>query len=272
MKRLPHEKLVPLTEAPLIDSHIHLDSEAYFEDWRDVWQRARKNSLRAFVLPSTNLASSRRIAEMCREDPTLYPTVGFHPHQAKEFDPSTSPKAMAPYLDGAKAIGETGLEAHYDFCPWEKQLESLRFHLNLAKERNLPLILHCREAESALYEELSSLGPFSAGGVVHCYTGPWDMAQRFLDLGFHLGINGIATLATATQVHEVAKKAPLNRLLLETDGPYLTPKPYRGFRNEPALIPVIAARLAAIREDQIENIAITTSKNSQKLFGLPLEV
>jgi len=272
MKKLPPAKFEKSTSCTLIDSHIHLDSDAYAEDWQEAWQRAQAVSLRALVLPSTNLASSRRIAAMCKDNPGFFATVGVHPHQADEFDPTTSPPAMAAFLPGAKAVGETGLEAHYDFCPWESQLISLRHHLNLARDTRLPLILHCREAEQPLYSELLAHGPFPGLGVVHCYTGDWEMAQRFLDLGFFLGINGICTLASATQVHEVARKAPLDRLLLETDGPYLTPKPFRGCRNEPGLIPVIARALAELRSENVDIIAESTSRNSIRLFHLPLEV
>ncbi|CAN0245844.1 unnamed protein product [Phaeothamnion confervicola] len=238
----------------------------------EVLQRAQSLSVRALVLPSTNLESSRRIAEMAHENAALFATVGFHPHQAAEFDPVSSPRELEKLLEGARAIGETGLEAHYDFCPWEAQLVSLRYHLELAKSSNLPLILHCREAEQALYDELESFGPFPAGGVVHCFTGGWEMGQKFLDLGFHLGVNGIVTLANANQVHEVAKKAPLQRLLLETDGPYLTPKPFRGHRNEPAMIPLIARAVAELREQSVDDIALVTSRNSEHLFSLPLKV
>ena len=272
MKKLAYEKIAGLTSAPLVDSHVHLDSSAYEEDWRDVWREAQKHSLRALVLPSTNLPSTRKIAQMCEEQPLFHATVGFHPHQAEEFDPDSSPSLMQDYLDGACAIGETGLEAHYDFCSWDKQLVSLGYHLELAKERDLPLILHCREAESQLYDQLLKSGPFPAGGVVHCYTGTWEMAQRFLQLGFHLGVNGIVTLASASQVHEVVQKSPLDRLLLETDGPYLAPRPFRGFRNEPALIPTIAKSVADLRDDKIDNIAVATSRNSKLLFRLALEV
>lgn len=272
MKKLPLDKLAATTARDLIDSHIHLDSEAYREDWQEVLQRAQSLSVRALVLPSTNLESSRRIAAMARENPALFATVGFHPHQAAEFDPTSSPRELEKLLGDAKAVGETGLEAHYDFCPWEAQLLSLRYHLELAKSSNLPLILHCREAEQALYDELKNSGPFRAGGVVHCFTGSWEMGQKFLDLGFHLGVNGIVTLANAAQVHEVAQKAPLERLLLETDGPYLTPKPFRGHRNEPALIPIIARTIAELRGQSVDDIAIATSRNSEHLFSLPLKV
>ena len=272
MKKIPSEKLHSLTSEPLVDSHIHLDSEAYLDDWQEVWQRAQVHSVRALVLPSTDLASSRRIAELCNRATGMFACVGIHPHQAAEFDPVSSPAALIELLPNAKAIGETGLEAHYDFCPWDLQLTCLRYHLNLARDCALPLILHCRQAEQALYDELRNLGPFPAGGVVHCYTGTWEIAQRFLELGFHLGLNGILTLANATQTHEVARRAPMERLLLETDGPYLAPKPFRGFRNEPALIAVVARCLAELRQSEIGLIARSTTRNSQALFRLPLEV
>lgn len=257
---------------PLIDSHIHLDAKAYQEDWETAWQRAQDFGMIAAVLPATNVESSRRILSMCAQKAELFGAIGIHPHQAEEFDPSTTPGEIEALLSDAKAIGETGLEAHYDFCPWEAQLLSLRYHLALAKESKLPVILHCRNCEDALYDELRSIGELPGGGVVHCFTGGWQQGQRFLDLGFHLGINGIVTLANADTVHELAKQMPLDRMLLETDGPYLTPKPFRGMRNEPAMVSLVCQQVALIRETSVENVAVTTSRNSKGLFSLPLEV
>lgn len=257
---------------PLIDSHIHLDSEPYHSDWQEVWKQAQSFGVVAAVMPATNLASSQRILQMCQSNPQLFAGVGIHPHQAQEFCPTATPPQLRTLAQSAVAIGETGLEGHYDFCPWEAQLNSLRFHLKLAKELQLPLILHCRESEEALYRELSEAGPFQAGGVVHCYTGSWEYAEKFLGLGFHLGVNGLVTLATANNVHEVVQRMPLERMLLETDGPYLTPRPFRGFRNEPALVSLACQSVAQLRQMEPESVAQATSRNSKGLFRLPLEV
>ncbi len=256
----------------LIDSHIHLDAKAYAEDWESCWSRAKTFGLVAAVLPATNVESSRRIVSMCQQKSELYGAVGIHPHQAEEFDAAVTPGELESLVPQACAIGETGLEAHYDFCPWESQLLSLRYHLKLAQESKLPVILHCRDCEDALYDELKAVGDLPGGGVVHCFTGGWQLGQRFLDLGFHLGVNGIVTIANAEAVHELARQMPLDRMLLETDGPYLTPKPFRGIRNESALVPLVCQEVARLRDCSVEEVAAATSRNSKGLFGLRLEV
>lgn len=261
MKRLTQLPLFP-GFANLVDSHIHLDSKEYSEDWRDVYARAAERSVTRCVIPATNLASAERIREMCAERPGLFPTAGIHPHQAAEFDENTIPR-LRELLPGCVALGETGLEAFYDFCPWEKQLDSLRPQLQLAREMDKPVILHCRDCEEALYNET-----VGNRGVVHCFTGSWEWAQKFLDRGFYLGVNGLVTLPKAENVQEVARKMPLDRMLLETDGPYLAPKPHRGYRNEPALVPLIAMFVSELRGCSITEVAQTTTRNSEKLFGL----
>lgn len=268
MKKLPFLPPLRASSQPLCDSHIHLDSQEYAEDWREVYAQAREAGVEQMVLPATDLASSRRIAAMSQEYPYLYAAAGIHPHQAASYDATATPRGLREQLDGCVAIGETGLEGFYDFCPLDVQLASLRFHLRLARERELPLILHCRESEELLYQELRDFGPFPTGGVVHCFTGSWDWAQRFLDTGFHLGVNGLVTLPKAEAVHEVARRTPLDRLLLETDGPYLTPQPYRGRRNEPCLIPLIARKVSDLREVSLDEVAAATTKNVTRLFRL----
>jgi TatD DNase family protein len=270
LKQLDPGKLRSTTREPLIDSHIHLDSTAYASDWEAVAERARLLGVYAMVLPATNLQSSVRIGQLASQDPTVYATAGIHPHDAASFDGQASVEALQQLLQSNKcvAIGETGLESHYDFCPLEQQQQSLRAHLELAREVKLPLILHCRSAEAELYEELKRIGPFSAGGVVHCFTGAWEWGQRFLELGFHIGIGGLSTLANAAEVHKAARLCPIDRLLLETDGPYLTPRPFRGMRNESGTIPIIAEEVARLREQNVDEIAHATTRNSQRLFGL----
>ena len=150
----------------------------------------------------------------------------------------------------------------------EIQLESLRCHLEVAKVQGLPIILHCREAEEILYQELKRAS-LSAGGVVHCFTGNWEWAQRFLELGFHIGITGIVTFKKSAQVQEVASLIPKDRLLVETDGPYLAPIPFRGKTNMPEYIPLIVEKIAEVRGVEASEVADLTTSNAERLFGLP---
>jgi len=250
-------------ETALIDSHIHLDSREYAGDWALLLDRAAAAGVRASVVPATDLNSSRRILEMAA-DPRVAPAVGIHPHQAASYQ-AESRAELAELVRQAVAIGETGLELFYDFCPLDVQKVNLRAHLELAAETGLPLILHCREAEEPLYQELSAFPGLR--GVVHCFTGPWAWAERFLELGFYLGVTGMVTYPKANTVHEVARRCPLERLLVETDGPYLAPIPYRGRRNEPGTVPAIAARVAELRGMEVAAVAHATTAATVNLFG-----
>ena len=312
MKHLDPGKLRSTTDIPLIDSHIHLDSKAYAQDWQEVARQAGEVGIGSMIVPATSLDSSDRIASLAKEArdwaradnqvfasrprpegpplrgaaggvheaPRIYPTAGIHPHDAASFEPEVSVARLRTLLQAKSspegspaipcvAIGETGLEKHYDFCSMEQQTQSLRAHLDLARELRLPLILHCRMAEADLYDELVRAGPFETGGVVHCFTGSWEWGERFLELGFHLGVGGLVTLANAAEVHQAARRCPLDRILLETDGPYLTPRPFRGQRNESAMIPLIAEEIARLREISVDEVARATTQNCIRLFGLP---
>ncbi|MEW6283895.1 MAG: TatD family hydrolase [Candidatus Eremiobacterota bacterium] len=254
----------------LIDTHIHLDAEAYRSDWAAVLERALDVGVAAVIAPSTGEESARTLRDMARQDARILPAVGIHPHDAGSYAGSSLSwlRDLAP---AAVAIGEIGLDYHYDFAPRDTQLECLRAQLRLAAELGLPVILHCREAEECLHRELTALD-LPAGGVVHCFTGGWEWAPRFLDLGFHLGVTGMVTFPRLREVHEVAARAPLDRLLLETDGPYLAPIPYRGRRNEPGYIPLIARRVADLRGEAPEAVGRCTTENARRLFGCRVPV
>jgi TatD DNase family protein len=270
MKQLTPEKLAPLASyAGIIDSHIHLDSQAFADDLEGCLERAARAGVTRMLLPSTDENSSRRILQLMGRYSQISGGLGLHPHQAGEFDQHKSPEVWRELLSQGpwSAIGETGLECHYDFCPLETQRVSLQAQIELAAETGLPLILHCRLAEQPLYEMLR---PWAGRlqGVVHCFTGGWEWAGRFLDLGFYVGIGGLVTLPKAEEVHEVARRAPAERWLLETDGPYLSPVPFRGFRNESCLLPVVAERIAQLRGESVSEVVRQSSENASRLFGM----
>jgi TatD DNase family protein len=269
MKHLDQARLASLNPLPgLIDSHIHLDSDAYVPDLEACLERAEQAGVTQMLLPSTDLASSRRIAQLTQSYPQLRGGLGIHPHQAASYSPTDSWAAWRELLGQTewRAIGETGLELHYDFCPLETQQISLQAHFDLARETGLPLILHCRQAEEPLYAALRAQKP-GLRGVVHCFTGGWEWAQRFLDLGFYLGLGGLVTLPKAHEVHDVAARVPSDRWLLETDGPYLSPVPFRGFRNESCLLPLVAARIAELRSDGVTTVVTQARTNYHALFS-----
>ncbi|GMU56114.1 MAG: TatD family hydrolase [Candidatus Xenobia bacterium] len=249
----------------LIDTHIHLDAKAYHSDWTAVLDRAVLAGVAHVVAPATTLESARRLLEMASQDDRVRPAVGVHPHEASSWRDEQLGE-LSELVDRAVAVGEIGLDFHYDFAPPEQQLGCLRAQLELAREHALPVILHCREAEETLYEELSR-ARLPAGGVVHCFTGGWKWAERFLELGYFLGITGMVTFPKLTEVHEVARRIPLDRLLLETDGPYLAPIPFRGKRNEPGYVPLIARKVAELRAIDPEQVALATSASATRLFA-----
>jgi TatD DNase family protein len=262
---------------PIIDSHCHLDADDFDNDREAVLSRARDNGVQAIVLPGTDLASSRKALRIVAdqqtgEQPKLFAAVGIHPHTATEGlddEAFTTLRDMSRH-ERVVAIGETGLDFHYNFSPPEAQLESLRRHVRLAREVGKPLILHCRNAEPELLDVLTHEQAATCGGVVHCYTGTQKTAERLLGMGFYLGFTGIVTFKKAEELREVAARVPLDRLLLETDSPYLAPIPHRGKRNEPSFLPRVAEMLAPLHATTAAELAAAALRNTVRCFNLPL--
>jgi TatD DNase family protein len=254
----------------MIDSHVHLDATKYTEGEgvTNILSAAEKVGVRRFIAPSIHFDSFQSLLKIREEYPQVYPAVGVHPHDA-------TPRLGVGLLERLEGglerldtpiVGETGLEGHYDFVPMSVQLDSLRVHLDVAQTHGLPVILHCRDTEETLFEELRTR---KLSGVVHCFTGSWEWAQRFLDLGLHIGITGIVTFKKSQQVQEVATRVPQDKLLVETDGPYLAPIPFRGKINKPEYIPLIVKKIAELREVSASAVADFTTSNTESLFRLP---
>lgn len=256
----------------MIDSHIHIDSEVY-QDGGGVGEllaQACTAGVTRVVAPSLHFESHRALLALSQAHPTIYPAAGIHPHEVNPQRCQDLSGRLARVLQETNVpiVGETGLEAHYDFTPMELQLQSLRSHIEVAKAHGVPLILHCREAEELLLQELSGQ-KLPRAGVVHCFTGNWEWAQKFLDLGFYIGLTGIVTFKKSVDVQEVAAKVPSDRLLVETDGPYLAPTPHRGKTNKPEYIPLIINKIAQLRGESAERVAEFTERNTERLFQLP---
>ncbi len=256
----------------MIDSHVHLDAKNYLEEGgvEKIVHSAHQNGVLAMVMPALHFSSFQRLQELAATFPNLYPAVGVHPH---EVVPELRPQLEEKLVEGLEQLpfpilGETGLEGHYDFTPMTLQQEFLEAHLTVARERHVPLILHCRSAEQELYDMLVE-AKLTHPAVVHCFTGTWEWAKRFLDLGCYIGITGIVTFKKAGDVAEVARQVPLDRLLVETDGPYLAPIPHRGRTNKPEYIPLIVEAIARLREVPRTLIAQQTMENTRTLFHLP---
>lgn len=258
----------------MIDSHVHIDAKRYAEEEgvASIIKSAIDVGVERFVAPAIHFDSWRALREIQKNYPNVFPAAGVHPHDASAERTLTLSQDLELALSevAIPIVGETGLEGHYDFVPEEVQLESLRIHLEVARTHRIPVILHCRNTEELLLKELQKAG--TQLGVVHCFTGSWEWAQRFLDLGLHIGITGIVTFKNSAQVQEVASKIPQDRLLVETDGPYLAPIPFRGQTNKPEYIPHIVRKIAELREVSESVVAEFTVRNTEDLFRLPKHV
>jgi len=252
-----------------IDTHCHLNHEHFAADLHDVLARAAEAGVERMVVVGFDLASSEAAVRLVREHPALTAAVGIHPHDARHYGPEAEVRLRELAADpSVAAIGETGLDFHYDFSPRDAQRRALLAQLALARERDLPVVFHCREAYPELLDVLESQGRRVAG-VMHCWAGSCREAERALALGLYLGFGGALTFKNAEETRAVAAAAPLERLLLETDAPYLAPVPHRGRRCEPAHLRLTAEKLAEIRGVPLADLADATTANALRLFALP---
>lgn len=258
--------------ATLIDSHAHLDSEQFRGDLPAVLERARAAGLERIIAVATTRASTLANLELARAYPGfLHPTAGIHPNhvaeaQADDWD-RVAELARQPEIVG---IGETGLDRHWDDTPFPQQQDSFARHLALSRQTGKAVIIHCREAEADLLpmlrDEYDRHGPLR--GVLHSFVGDTAMAETCLAMGLYISFAGMLTYKNAAALRETAATLPFNRLLVETDCPYLTPVPKRGQRNEPAYVAHTAAVLAGLQGLTPEELAVQTSANARALFGI----
>lgn len=252
----------------LIDSHAHLDSKEFETDREDVIKRSEANRLNAIISCGTTLASSEENVTLAQQHSIVFAAVGIHPHESYQIEETTLPslKRLATQHKKIVAIGETGLDYHYNFSLPEVQRKAFRLHVQLARELRLPLIIHCRNAEDDIKKILWEEKAQEAGGVIHSFTGDRAMARACTDMGFYLGVSGIATFKSAGALASMFAEVPLECLLLETDSPYLAPVPMRGKRNEPSFVAHTAAKLAELKGVSVDVIHAATTQNSEKLF------
>lgn len=253
----------------LIDTHTHLDAERFDEDRAAAIARARAAGVERMINVGCDLPSSLRSLGLAQTHPDIFATVGVHPHEAKDapadFDDQLVALAANPRV---VAIGECGLDYYYDHSPREAQRQVFARQIAAARRARKPLVLHIRDAFDEAIDILEAEGAREVGGVFHCFTGTWEQGRRGLDLGFHLSMPGVVTFKSAGELPEVAKKAPRERLLVETDAPYMAPVPHRGKRNEPAFVALTAAFVAEVRgEDRLAFIE-ATGDNARRLFGI----
>ena len=250
-----------------IDTHCHLDKLDSTPE--DAVKNAIQEGVETMVTISVDEESFDFVSKAVMQFKDVYGTVGIHPHDASEFNPSLeqSVRELGQKQDKLIAIGETGLDYHYMNSSSEDQKFAFREQLLIAVEVNLPVVLHSREAEADTINILKEI-PVPALGVAHSFTSSLMMAKTLLDMGWYLGINGIVTFKNAGDLREIVRWIPMDRLLLETDSPFLAPIPFRGKQNKPAHIPIIASFVAELRNIRIEHLAEKTSENAQRLFHI----
>ena len=263
----------------MIDTHIHLDEDAYAEDREEMIARQRESGVTAMIVPGVNAASIEGIFDVCHRHPGYcFPALGFHPQDiTRDWKDSWTiiERAIRAHEDEIVAIGEIGLDYHYEPTYKAEQHEAFRVQLDLAQELDLPVMIHSRDATEdtlrILKEAQIQNSKFkiqnSLRGVVHCFNGSKETAKQILDMGFYVGIGGVLTFKNC-KLFETLEVVPLERVLLETDGPYLAPTPHRGERNESRLMIFVVNRLAEIYGTTPEEIIAKTTANAKALFRL----
>jgi TatD DNase family protein len=248
----------------LTDSHCHLtmsNAEANLT-------AARAAGVKGFVVPATKLEDAPQAVEIARQNGDVWAAVGFHPHDAKHCDDAAFAEiSRLAREDRVVAVGEIGLDYHYDHSPRDVQRQVFERHIELAKELGKPVIVHNRESTEDMVEILSSCG---ARGILHSYTESLDIARRLVDLGYYISFSGIVTFRNAESLRDVARGLPRDRVLIETDTPYLAPVPYRGRDNEPAYVVAIAELLARLWSVPVEEVAEQTTANFERVFSVRL--
>ena len=252
----------------LVDSHCHLDFKDFDADRDDVLARAKAAGVDLMVTISTKITEAKKIIKLAETSDALVCSVGIHPHEAGR-EPETDAAQLVALAKHEKVvgIGETGLDYFYEHSPRDAQQRNFRAHIEACRESRLPLIVHARDADedtADILENEMEKGDYP--GLIHCFTAGPELAQRALDIGFYISVSGIATFKNAAELRETIKMIPLDRLLVETDAPFLAPVPHRGKRNEPSFVTDTAAMLADLKGVTTKELARVTSDNFFSLF------
>lgn len=251
----------------MIDTHVHLNVSPLFEDVDSVIESAFEVGVTDFLVVGFDPKTIRRAITLADQYPFIKLALGFHPtvvHTLKEADYAMLDDVLTH--PSVRALGEIGLDLHWETETLDTQMTHLHRQLKIAQARDLPVVIHMRDATEKTYDVLAQYAPLK--GVMHCYSGSLEMAPRFLDLGLHIGLDGPVTFKNAKTPKEVAKAVPLDRLLLETDAPYLAPHPHRGKTNTPAYLPLIAEEIARLKDLPLEDVLTATTHNAKALFDV----
>ena len=250
----------------LVDSHCHLDLSELSEQLPDVLERMRLNDVGGAICIGVNIENTHRIQNLTSSHRQLVATVGVHPENTGGIEPGVADLIRLAQAPEVVAIGETGLDYYWHKDRPEWQRERFRTHIRAAREIGKPLVIHNRDATEDVLRLLVEEKAGEVGGVMHCFTESWEVARTVLDLGFFISISGIVTFKNALQVKDVAGRVPLDRLLIETDAPYLAPVPYLGKLNQPGYVKHVAEEIARLRGISFDEIAAATTENCFRLF------
>jgi len=253
--------------AQLIDTHCHLDFDQFEEDRDQVIVRAQSSGVKKIIIPAIDLVNCRKVLDLADRYDCVYAAIGVHPNSTSKWDDEWLAKlrAMASH-ETVVAIGEIRLDYYRDWSPQSLQQQAFEAQLDLADQLDLPVIIHNREADDHVLDHLIANG--SLRGVLHSFSGSTKLASAALDIGFYLGFTGPITFKKANDLRDVARDVPLNRVLIETDAPYLAPQEFRGKRNEPGYVKYVAAKLAELNELSVEEVGNVTTGNACRLFNL----
>jgi len=253
----------------LFDTHTHLNLEQFADEVPELMQRAEMNDVGRMAVVGFDTETIERSLELNRTYDNIYSIIGWHPTEAGTYTDAIEEKLIEQlYLPKIVAMGEMGLDYYWDTAPHSVQQDVFRRQIRVAKELNLPISVHMRDATEDTYRVLKEEHAGDTGGIMHSFNLDTYWMEAFLDLGMHISLSGVVTFKNAPEVKEVGKAAPFDKLLVETDAPYLAPMPNRGKRNEPAYVRYVAEEIARLRDISYEEVAKQTTENANKLFGL----
>ena len=254
----------------LIDTHAHLDDPAIYDQLEDVLARAAEAGVERIVNIGCDWKSSLMSVRLADKYEQVFSTVGIHPHDADTLDEQMAERLFElAQAEKVVAIGEIGLDYYHDHCPRPVQQKAFRRQIALAKELAMPITIHDRDAHGDVMRIVREERAGQNGGIFHCYSGSWEMAKECLRLGFYISFAGPVTYHNARGLLEVAQNVPLDKFLIETDSPYLSPHPYRGKTNEPARVALVAEKIAEIKGLSYETVASQARANAMAVYGLP---
>ena len=253
----------------LIDTHAHIDMDNFQDRFEEVLKTAKDYGVEKIVIPGVEPSGFARILSLCEKYENIYGAVGIHPEDVNSYD-ENSENLIREYLKHEKiiAVGEIGLDYYWDKTQTEKQKEIFEKQILIAKEAKKPVLVHDREAHFDTFEILKKTQAAEVGVVMHCFSGSVEFAKQCIKEGFYIALGGVTTFKNAKKTKEVAKEIPLDRMLLETDSPYITPVPYRGKENQPAYVKFVAQEIAKLREITFEEVVSATTDNAKKLLKI----